>query len=423
VPYPAHMSAGSAVAKSAVSMWRLAWDAVWAVSCVSTVAVAWPPGRRLAGPVELVMRVLAAFGLLIGAVVQMRAWGVPTGLVAVLAVVQVAPLVWAGRAPLAAWRLMALGLAVSTLLGYGQERLGWPWPAGSCAAFVLVLFAVAAGCARRLAVTVGVLTGVGVVLPALMTAHLPPGVALLVLGGVGGVVALGDSVRARRGAQEELRRELARRAVQEERSRIARELHDVVAHHMSMVAVQAEAAPHRIADLPEPARATFGVIRGAAREALAELRRLVGVLRDEAEPAERLPQPGLDRVAELVEGARRAGVPAELRVVGSPRPLSAGVDLSAYRIVQEGLSNAGRHAPGAPTAVELCYGSGALHVRVANDRPPSTRRHGAFEDSGHGLAGMRERVAMLGGVLQVGPRPDGGFEVEATLPTGDQERP
>jgi signal transduction histidine kinase len=147
------------------------------------------------------------------------------------------------------------------------------------------------------------------------------------------------------------------------------------------------------------------------------------VLRDEAEPAERLPQPGLDRVAELVEGARRAGVPAKLRVVGSPRPLSAGVDLSAYRIVQEGLSNAGRHAPGTPTAVELRYGSGALHVRVANDRPPSTRRHGAFEDSGHGLAGMRERVAMLGGVLQVGPRPDGGFAVEATLPTGDQERP
>jgi signal transduction histidine kinase len=417
------MSAGSAIAKSAVSLWRLAWDAVWAASCVSTVAVARTPGRRLTGRVELVLRVLAVFGLLIGAVVQMRAWGVRTGLVAVLAAVQVAPLVWAGRAPLAAWRLMALGLAASTLLGYGQGRLGWPWPAGSCTAFVLVLFAVAAGCGRRLAVTVGVLTGVGVVLPTLFTAHLPPGVALLVLGGVGGIVALGDSVRARRGAQQELRRELARRAVQEERSRMARELHDVVAHHMSMVAVQAEAAPHRIADLPEPARATFGVIRGAAREALAELRRLVGVLRDEAEPAERLPQPGLDRVAELVEGARRAGVPAELRVVGSPRPLSAGVDLSAYRIVQEGLSNASRHAPGAPTTVELCYGSGALHVRVANSRPPSTRRHGAFEDSGHGLVGMRERVAMLGGVLHVGPRPDGGFAVEATLPTGDQERP
>jgi signal transduction histidine kinase len=417
------MSAGSAIAKSAVSLWRLAWDAVWAASCVSTVAVARTPGRRLTGRVELVLRVLAVFGLLIGAVVQMRAWGVRTGLVAVLAAVQVAPLVWAGRAPLAAWRLMALGLAASTLLGYGQGRLGWPWPAGSCTAFVLVLFPVAAGCGRRLAVTVGVLTGVGVVLPTLFTAHLPPGVALLVLGGVGGIVALGDSVRARRGAQQELRRELARRAVQEERSRMARELHDVVAHHMSMVAVQAEAAPHRIADLPEPARATFGVIRGAAREALAELRRLVGVLRDEAEPAERLPQPGLDRVAELVEGARRAGVPAELRVVGSPRPLSAGVDLSAYRIVQEGLSNASRHAPGAPTTVELCYGSGALHVRVANSRPPSTRRHGAFEDSGHGLVGMRERVAMLGGVLHVGPRPDGGFAVEATLPTGDQERP
>jgi signal transduction histidine kinase len=423
VPYPPLMSAGSAVAKSAVSLWRLAWDALWTASCVSTVAVAWAPGRRLAGPVELAMRVLATFGLLIGAVAQMRAWGVPTGLVAVLAAVQVAPLPWAGRAPLAVWRLMALGLAVSTLLGYGQERLGWPWPVGSCAAFGLVLFAVAAGCARRLAVTVGVLTGVGVVLPALFTVHLPPGVVLLVLGGVGGIVALGDSVRARRGAQEELRRELARRAVQEERSRIARELHDVVAHHMSMVAVQAEAAPHRIADLPEPARATFGVIRGAAREALAELRRLVGGLRDESEPAERLPRPGLDRVAELVEGARRAGVPTELRVVGSPRPLSAGVDLSAYRIVQEGLSNAGRHAPGAPTAVELRYGSGALHVRVANGRPPSPGRHRAFEDSGHGLAGMRERVAMLGGELQVGPRPDGGFAVEATLPTGDQERP
>jgi signal transduction histidine kinase len=212
--------------------------------------------------------------------------------------------------------------------------------------------------------------------------------------------------------------ERARRAVLEERARIARELHDVVAHHMSLIAVQAETAPYRLSDLPESARAEFGSLSDAAREALTEMRRLLGVLRHD-QPAGLAPQPQLSDLPALVDAARRAGVPVELTVSPALDLVPSGVAVCAYRIVQESLSNSSQHAPGAAVTVSVGHDAGAVLLRVANGpggpAGPSRNGHGP----GHGLTGMRERVALLGGSLSAGPAPDGGFVVSAVLPLGE----
>ena len=147
--------------------------------------------------------------------------------------------------------------------------------------------------------------------------------------------------------------------------------------------------------------------------------RVVGLLRADEESAERQPQPGLDRLDGMVEGARRAGLTVDAAVVGVPRPIAAGVDLSAYRIVQEALSNAARHAPGSRVRVEVRYGADRLSVVVADDGSGTATAAPSEADSGHGLVGMRERVTMLGGALSVGQREDGGFAVMAELPYGE----
>jgi signal transduction histidine kinase len=230
--------------------------------------------------------------------------------------------------------------------------------------------------------------------------------------------ALGASQRARRAlvAQSEVTElEEARRAVLEERTRIARELHDVVAHHMSLIAVQAETAPYRLGDLPASALAEFSSVSSQAREALTDMRRLLGVLRSD-DQVERAPQPQLEDVPELVAVTRRVGVNVDLSMPEGERPVPAGVGLCAYRIVQEALSNACRHAPGSLVSVTVDDDHESLRLRVANGPctapalPPGSRR------AGHGLAGMRERVAMLGGSLSAGPAPDGGYAVSAVLP-------
>jgi signal transduction histidine kinase len=251
----------------------------------------------------------------------------------------------------------------------------------------------------------------------------PPWLVLILCGVVSLILVLGDAILGRHTAETQLaeqaelrRRDLARQAVLEERSRIARELHDVVAHHMSMIAIQAEAAPLKIPDLPPAAQETLTAIRSAAREALAETRRVVGLLRNGDEVAERLPQPGLARLDELVEAGQQSGLSVELRVVGVPRPLVGGVDLSAYRIVQEALSNAARYAPGAAVCVAIHYGGERLRVSVSDDG--SSRPAKPQSSGGHGLVGMRERVAMLGGTLTTGVQQE-GFEVVADLPYGD----
>jgi signal transduction histidine kinase len=329
--------------------------------------------------------------------------GWPVQIVAVLGVL---PLALVAYRPLVAWRIAASAAVLSEFFPAPGET-AWPWAPASVLVHALVLFAVAA--TQRLWVTVGVWAGtVGLALwqpsPG-NRAGLVIFVSLLVLGG--------DQVRRRGRAQRDLATAEERSAVLSERTRIARELHDVVAHHMSMIAVRAETAPYRLGDIGEPARDEFGQISTAAREGLAEMRRLLGVLRSDKQELLTTPQPDLSDVDELVDAARRAGATVTLQPLPDRAGIPPAVELTAYRLVQEALSNAGRHAPGAPVDVVLARTPDGLSVSVRNGpagRPP------AEAGRGHGLLGMRERVGMLSGDLTVGPCPDGGFEVRMVVP-------
>jgi signal transduction histidine kinase len=200
-----------------------------------------------------------------------------------------------------------------------------------------------------------------------------------------------------------------------ERARIARELHDVVAHHISMIAVQAETARLTTPGLPPAGARRLAAIGDTARAGLSEMRRLLGVLReDSGEPAERQPQPGLTQLADLLDNARdTSGAATRLILRGIPAPLDPGVELAAYRIVQEGLTNARRHAPGAAVDVEVHYTDDALQLRVRDNGPgpPPTAPL-----PGHGLLGMRERATAVGGHVHTGPAAGGGFLITALLP-------
>jgi len=241
--------------------------------------------------------------------------------------------------------------------------------------------------------------------------------------------ALGDARRQGRQAiaeRDETRRAMADtlrgQAAMEERARIARELHDVVAHHVSMVAVQAETARLTTPGMPPQGQERLAAIGDTARDALTEMRRLLGVLRSDAPgDAERAPQPGLDRLAALLDDARNAGTSVRLVVHGRVAALPPGIDLTAYRIVQEALTNARRHAPGAAVEVEVAFGDDVLQVRVRDDGVGGDDVSGVGGSvvEGHGLLGMRERAAMVGGTLRAGAAPGGGFAVEADLPIGE----
>jgi signal transduction histidine kinase len=245
-----------------------------------------------------------------------------------------------------------------------------------------------------------------------------PGVLLLAL--VIAALVLGESQRERGEAvaeRDESRRAMAESLQQQaemtERARIARELHDVVAHHVSAIAVQAETARLTTEGMPEEGKAQLEAIGDTARDALGEMRRVLGVLRsDEGTEADREPQPGLARLDELVDTARATGTNVRLTQSGTPVQLPQGVDLCAYRILQEALTNARRHAPGATVDVEIEFSDETLRLRVRDDGPGAS----AEQVDGHGLLGMRERAIMVGGTLTVGPAEQGGFEVTAELP-------
>jgi signal transduction histidine kinase len=208
------------------------------------------------------------------------------------------------------------------------------------------------------------------------------------------------------------REERTRAALRDERARIARELHDVVAHSMSVIVLQARGACHALATEPEEARGAMEAVERTASQTLAEMRRLVDVLRDEDGSAALAPQPSLDRLERLLGEVRAAGLPVELRVEGEAHELPPGVDLCAYRVVQEALTNALKHAGPATARVFLRYVEGAVEVEVTDTGSGSGDANGA----GVGLAGMSERVALFGGRLESGPRPNGGFAVSARLP-------
>jgi signal transduction histidine kinase len=232
-----------------------------------------------------------------------------------------------------------------------------------------------------------------------------------------------SSMEALEDRAERLDRErelLAERAVAEERVRIAQELHDVVAHNVSLIVVQAQALGATVAD-PRVAQATDG-IAGLGREAMAEMHRTLKLLRGrDDDAARRAPQPGLGDLDGLLERSRTAGVQVELAVEGNPRPLPQSVDLSAFRIVQEALTNVVKHAGRAPTRVMVGYGPDALELTIRDSGDPTADAPPPGV-GGHGLIGMRERAALFGGTLSAGPCDGHGFEVRASLPYGEASR-
>ncbi|WP_327186961.1 sensor histidine kinase [Streptomyces sp. NBC_01334] len=224
-----------------------------------------------------------------------------------------------------------------------------------------------------------------------------------------------DSVQARAAHAERTREEEARLRVAEERMRIARELHDVVAHHMAVANAQAGTARHLAPTHPEQAQRLLGELTTTTSSALLELRATVGVLRQSGDPdVDPLkPAPGLDRLPELIATCESAGVEVSVTTEGEPRPLSPGVDLTAYRIIQEALTNVTKHGAGRGARVRLTYSDSRLLVSVTND---GTAAPPPVPDGGYGLMGMRERAHSVGGDLHAGPRPEGGFEVATALP-------
>ncbi|RQX02221.1 two-component sensor histidine kinase [Micromonospora arida] len=370
----------------------------------------WPRLARHAGPVGL----LAALGLFWITVTVESDWGLPTPIAVLFAAMTVAPLLALPRHPLLAWRLTVLALLVCTFNAPADQP--WPWTPPLALGSVAVLAGVVARVERPVLVWVVTISTV----PVLTLVHPDNRPAVLALLGASAIV--GDLIRRNRlsrralAAQAELsEREQERRAVLEERTRIARELHDVVAHHMSLIAVQAETAPYRLTDVPAPAAAEFVAIAASARDALTDMRRLLGVLRSETSGPQTAPQPDLTDLGAMVDAARRAGLPVTLDVepVDDDR-VPAPVGLAAYRIVQEGLANAARHAAGAAVRVTVRIGRSGLGVRVENS--PADVRPTADGGSGHGLTGMRERATSLGGTFTAGPLPDGGYAVAAELP-------
>ena len=379
-------------------------------------------------------RPLVADGLLAGllaAVSLVTLWYVwdecedgcdPPAVAAGLVLATTLPLVWRRRHPLTVG--LVTGLATAA---YGFARypdLAMPIAIGG----VVGMYSVAAWGGRRAAVVSGwIAVVVLVIVLSLPRADSDVVDAAFVSLLLAGAWVLGDRARVQRALAAELAERAARlereqaaearRAVAEERTRIARELHDVVAHHVSMMVVQAEAGPVAVERDPARAAGAFEAIAATGRQALVEMRRLLGVLRGDGEPAPSLaPQPGLAQVPSLVEQVGRAGLEVELVVEGQETPLPAGIDLSAYRIVQEALTNAIRHGGEGRARVLVRYGERDLDLRVWNEGRPA---QGDGSPSGRGLLGMKERAALFGGELHAGPAGAGGFTVLARLPIGD----
>ena len=332
----------------------------------------------------------------------------------VLALLTAAPLLFRRRAPFVAPLVAAAGAIAFTLID----------PDGaydtSTMFFVLLLMAWAAGSLPD--VRQSVIALAAVLVSGWLVMYRAPGLpwaeVLWVTLPLGGVFALSaaatrHSERARRAEERALRsEEEARRAVEDERSRITRELHDVLAHSVSVMTVQASAVRRLLKPEQEREREALMTVEETGRQALAEMRRLLGIMRSDSERPALAPQPGLGTLPELVEQVRQSGLPVELTVEGTPVKLPAGVDLSAYRIVQEALTNTLRHAGPAHAWVAVRYAGQDVEIEVANDGKSEHDGDGG----GHGLVGMRERVALCGGELESGPRPGGGYKISARLP-------
>jgi signal transduction histidine kinase len=338
---------------------------------------------------------------------------------AALALVAVACLVLAWRRR---WPVTVLAVCVAAVTGY--TLLGYVNGAVLIAP-VVALYAVATQVNARRALACGVVTLA--VLMAATAARNPfgyiTGGGFYLIPGMGTAAVLGGiAVASRRAYVASIRdraEQDARRRLDEERLRIARELHDVVAHTMATINVQAGVAAHVLPTHPEAAADALLAIKAASKDGLRELRAILNVLRqaDEADPTQ--PAPGMTQLDALVAGTCRAGLETRLTVTGEPFPLPAAVDLTAYRIIQESLTNAIRHAGPATAEVRLEYRHGELRITVADTgRGPAGASNG-----GHGLAGMRERAAAVGGAVETGPGPGGGYRVAARLPAHPNGEP
>jgi signal transduction histidine kinase len=334
-------------------------------------------------------------------------------------------IVLAGIAPLALVRLWpataALLSALATLTGLLSS-----YPVTAAGVITLAVLYGVVGRQRPLATAATLVLPFVLYLAVPMSSVRPGGtsVALLLVPVTAAAIAVGTALRLRderrraRAAEQSAAASLMEYAARGERARIARELHDVVAHHITMIALQAEAARLATPGLPPDGARRLTAIGDTARTALTEMRRLLGVLREDvdADPVPRQPQPGLRQLNSLLDEVRDAAAGSGVRLIvrGSVEPLDPGIELTAYRIVQEALTNARRHAPGASVDVELHYSGEDLVVRVYDNGPgPDLPADGA---SGHGLAGMQERAAMVGGRVRAGAAPGAGFLVEAVLP-------
>jgi signal transduction histidine kinase len=318
------------------------------------------------------------------------------------------PLAARRRRPLAAFAVVTTSVAVASLVFGGDEATAF-----FLAVLVSIYSAAANGAAPRLVLPIALAA------IAVHEARDPHerslGAVVWALGFVSLAWLFGLAVRGRHQRIVSLESDQdrrAREAVAAERARVARELHDVVAHAVSVVVVQAQAGQRLVGRDDDEARASLVAIETTARNALGEMRRLLGLLRETEGLSDLAPQPSLRELEQLATHVRDAGLPVSIDVVGRPVPLPPGVELSAYRIVQEGLTNALKHARAAQAVVRLRYAHRAFEVEVMDDG----RGGGVTTDGGHGLAGMRERVALYGGVLESGPRSGGGWRLYARLP-------
>jgi signal transduction histidine kinase len=342
----------------------------------------------------------------------------PKALVAPVLIAITASVAIRRRWPVAVGSAVLLANALLGLVG------GYGTSLAHAAAWMCALYAIAVWTDTR-----GFLTGIGVLVAgnavsyfgpdsnlndALIFTWVPALAMVLTRGAVRGRQLRAEALAARAELLEREHELRANEAVADERARIARELHDLVAHNVSVMVVQAGAERHALGDEQASTREALSSIEQAGRQALGEARRLLGVLRRNGDGEGLEPQPSVERIDLLVEQVERAGLPVRLEIQGERAALPAGVDLCAYRIVQEGLTNALKHAGPAHAEVVLRYAARALDVEVRDDGRGAGAVNG--DGAGHGLIGMRERVALYGGDLTTGPCEAGGFEIRAHLP-------
>ncbi|MEU2714502.1 sensor histidine kinase [Streptomyces sp. NPDC007205] len=383
-----------------------------------------------------------------------NSYGLATAVALLCTSLQGAAIVLALWRPAPAWALSLAAAAVTALLARQQMMAPllqlssptWPWSTPVLLAHMVVLLLLALRArVRGTVAALGATALVTFLIEGGIGARLYTPTGKVAIGLFAVATVIGAALRSRSEARTELvqqttitAEERARRTLLEERSRIARELHDVVAHHMSVISIQAQVAPLLVENPTEELKENLAGIRNNALEALTELRRVLGVLRSESPdepeaehisrlsapgtgPAPDAPQPNLARLDSLLENTRAAGVDVVKAEEGDPRGYSPGVELSAYRIVQEALSNVLRHAPGAKVRVDIAHFPNGIYLSVSNSRP--SRPALPTPGGGHGLLGMRERAAMLGGSVEAKPARDGGFVVVAFLPRGDAPEP